>query len=123
MSQVDLNKKGIRAIDLLSHVPPRFRQAVTCMSFDRWGGVSNPPFHELNVGELTGDEAANVKTNLEIVRSCLGASQLVSVRQVHGTDFLHVKNEISSLNGASPARADGIFTAERDVGLMISGRE
>ena len=111
--------KDLRAIDLLAHVPLSLRQGLKCMSFARWGGVSNPPFHELNVGELTGDEAANVKANLEMVRKVLGASHVVSVRQVHGTDFLHVKKGTCNLTADQPVRADGIFTTERDVGLMI----
>ncbi len=116
---VDLRGKDLRATDLLAHVPSSLRQGLKCMSFDRWGGVSKPPFHELNVGELTGDEPANVKANSEMVRNVLGASHVVSVRQVHGTDFLHVKNVACNHVGGGPVRADGIFTAERDMGLMI----
>ncbi len=117
--KVDRHQKGIRALDLLSHVPLELRDGLKCLSFDRWGGVSRPPFHELNVGELTGDEIAKVAANMKTVRKVLGASRLVFVRQVHGTDFLHVKNGANNIAREKIVEADGIFTAERDVGLMI----
>ncbi len=112
--------KGLSFIDLLAHVPTELRKEVVCVSLTRWGGVSAPPFHELNVSADTGDLAENVEKNLERVRNVLGVESIVSVRQVHGNKFFYVKWEKDlCANGQVEAQADGLFTRLRGVALMI----
>jgi YfiH family protein len=54
--------------------------------FTRLGGVSHPPFAELNVGHLVGDELAAVEANHRLIYQTLGLSneEMVTAHQVHG---------------------------------------
>lgn len=106
--------------DLLPHLPPDLRSRVRCYSFSRWGGVSTGPFAQLNVGESVGDEVENVRANLELVRNAVQASKIASVRQVHGTRFLHIGSlpEMTRLSPASQ-EADGIFCSCPGLGIMV----
>jgi polyphenol oxidase len=52
----------------------------------RLGGVSDPPFESLNLGLLTGDDAASVRENRRRLASAVGleVDRVVIGRQVHG---------------------------------------
>ena len=76
--------------------------------YTRHGGMSQGSFHSLNVGPLTGDSQGNVRSNLEIIRTTLGARSLKSVQQVHGTNIAIIRdrNESDCFRGACPGRCD-----------------
>ncbi len=105
------------AIDLLPHLPHTLKKYCICNSFSRYGGVSNKPFNELNVGEAVGDDPEKVSKNIEIIQKFLNVKKIFFAKQVHGTDFFHLTKNNISIN--MPPEADGIFTTEPDIGLMI----
>ncbi len=118
--EVDLKNIKDNAIDLLNHMPTHLRRYVRCLSFNRWGGVSKKPFHELNVGELTGDNPKDVYKNIDLIKSRLGVSCIVQVRQVHGIDFVHIDGSVKPSSATIyESEADGLFTTVKDIGLMI----
>jgi polyphenol oxidase len=86
--------------------------------FTRHGGISQGAFHSLNIGPLTGDSPENVRTNLEIVRTTLGARSLVSIQQVHGTHIAIVR-ETSATISEEPIQADAMITALPGVALVV----
>lgn len=57
----------------------------------RIGGVSEPPFDELNLGLLTEDAPGAVKENRSRLATALGREpeQIVFALQVHGTRLIH----------------------------------
>jgi len=57
----------------------------------RIGGVSEPPFDELNLGILTDDEPEAVKENRRRLAAALGREpeRIVFALQVHGTRLIH----------------------------------
>ncbi len=91
---------------------PRFRRfKARCVYFDRYGGVSAPPFDELNASLEVGDKAINVEKNLHVVESLIGAEKLASVNQVHSENIVEFDGETHD--------ADGIYTTQRGVFLSI----
>jgi YfiH family protein len=83
----------------------------------RVGGVSEPPFHSLNLGLLTGDDRDAVACNRDLVCSSLGIdpASVLSGHQVHAAE-LQRRDEPAVPNGfAVPgeplAEADGQLTA------------
>jgi YfiH family protein len=57
----------------------------------RLGGVSEPPFDELNLGILTDDDPVTVTENRRRLAAALGLDleQVVFALQVHGTRLIH----------------------------------
>ena len=106
---------SVQHIDLLHHVPAELRQDVNCFSFNRWGGVSKPPFHELNVSFDVGDKPQDVSKNLEIIKQISATQNLFFLKQVHGNQIICVDYE----NDSSSVEADGLFTVQPHKGLMI----
>lgn len=82
----------------------------------RRGGVSVPPFAELNLGGSVGDDPAAVRVNRAVVAERVGipAGRFVWMRQVHGT-------EVRGVGGAGdpPGECDGIVTAEPRIALGV----
>src|SRR5918997_5813187 len=71
---------------LLTAAGERIRVAFT----DRDGGVSDPPFHSLNLGLLVGDDEGCVWENRIRVGKAAGfdADDLALARQVHGAQVI-----------------------------------
>lgn len=86
--------------------------------FTRHGGISQGSFHSLNVGPLTGDSQENVRTNLEIVRTTLGARSLKSMQQVHGTNVA-ILRETNATASEEPVQADAMITDLPGVALVV----
>lgn len=59
-------------------------------NFNRWGGVSSPPFDSLNCGLATGDDPASVAENLKRIQEMTKAHGLVLAEQVHMTGIKRV---------------------------------
>jgi len=89
--------------------------------YTRHGGMSQGSFHSLNVGLLTGDSQGNVRSNLEIIRTTLGARSLKSVRQVHGTNIAIIRDirETSPTVSEDPVQADAMITDLPGVAMVV----
>lgn len=58
--------------------------AVQALCSTRHGGVSQPPFDSLNLGNHVGDEPDAVATNRVRLQAALGGPRPVFLRQIHG---------------------------------------
>lgn len=83
---------------------------------DRWGGVSEAPYAELNLGGHVGDDAAAVRENRARAAAGLGLdpARVVWMNQVHGRDVEVVDRPWT---GAVP-EADAVAT--RTLGLALA---
>ena len=82
---------------------------------DRHDGTSRAPYDGLNLADHVGDDADAVMANRERVRSELGvASELVTMRQVHGADVAVV-----DATPAEPPEADALVTKTRGLALVV----
>jgi polyphenol oxidase len=92
--------------------------------FNRYGGVSHPPYDSLNVAWTNGDRLEAVRQNLMRVREALGFDELLAAPQVHG-DIIHIidAESMPPMDPQMPVRvtsqADALVTSLRGVGLMI----
>lgn len=98
---------------------------------DREDGHSSGPLGSLNLGRTDVDDLDALRANLAAVRRALGVAQVISVRQVHGTDVLDVDEHLlatwtvdswlgASVPGAPPALvADAMVTQLPGVALAI----
>jgi polyphenol oxidase len=84
--------------------------------FTRKGGVSQGVYASLNCGSGSGDAAAAVRENRARVAAHLGAGDLVSAHQVHGTTALAVER---SWSGGSRPQADALVTATCGLALGV----
>jgi YfiH family protein len=84
--------------------------------FTRHGGVSRGIYASLNCGIGSRDDPATVRDNRERVTSHLGARDLVSVYQVHGTAALVVSEPWPA--GERP-KADAMVTATPGIALGV----
>ncbi len=85
--------------------------------FDRFGGVSAPPYGELNLAANTGDDPSAVTENRMRAAEAVGleAVQVAWMTQVHGTD-------VAVLAQAPAAPVDGVdalVTAKAGVALAV----
>lgn len=84
---------------------------------DRYGGVSAPPYAELNLGAGSGDDPHAVTANRSRVASALGLdpAAVAWMRQQHGSVVAHIRD---TPEGSVPA-VDGLVTATRGVALAV----
>ncbi len=85
--------------------------------FDRHHGVSEKQYASLNVGLAVGDLADSVKTNRKLIKGRLGASCLLSARQVHGSGIYALEKELTA--DLEVDGFDALITRQRGVGLVI----
>lgn len=83
--------------------------------FTRKGGVSRGVYASLNCGAGSRDDAAAVRENRARVAAHLGAGDLVSAHQVHGTTALTVERPWP----ADRPQADALVTATRGLALGV----
>ena len=82
---------------------------------DRYGGVSAPPYAELNLADHVGDEPSAVERNRARLSAALGGSrQLVTMRQVHGATVA-VVDEVPE----QPPEADALVTRATGLTLVV----
>lgn len=83
---------------------------------DRHGGVSAPPYAELNLGDHVGDVPEAVAENRRRLAAALGVGpdRLVLMRQVHGRDVAVVEEP-----PAQPPAADALVTATAGLALAV----
>jgi YfiH family protein len=68
---------------------------------DRRGGVSQPPYDSLNLGDHVDDVPANVQENRRLVAEAIGVDvgRLVIVNQVHGRDVVAANQATAESTG------------------------
>lgn len=100
--------------DLLSEVG--VRQAV----FSRHGGVSEGPWHSLNVGKTVGDDEAKVTRNRELAFEAAGRDiqSLSDSWLMHGADVI-VYDRPRPVEQLIPPKADIILTDKPEVSLFM----
>ena len=87
---------------------------------DRFGGVSQPPYGELNLAASNGDDADAVAENYRLLAAefGLGPGAVVRVSQVHGRD-VHVVRSGDVLPASPMPQADALVTTRDDVVLCV----
>jgi polyphenol oxidase len=82
---------------------------------DRFGGVSEPPYDELNLGDHVGDEPARVAENRRRVAKAMGVApeRLITMRQVHGHAALEVRGP------GDPVTADALVCEVDGLALGV----
>ncbi len=90
----------------------------------RHGGVSRAPYNSLNLGFGTDDLRAHVEGNRATLCRAfnLQPHQLLTVKQVHGTDLLLIDDENLDLSHFLSIEADGIITNQRGfmIGVLVA---
>jgi len=79
---------------------------------DRWGGVSKPPYHTLNLALHVGDDPQKVAINRQILPKRVGHS-IQYANQVHGDEIAVVDRIID------PPTCDGLLTQRANLALAI----
>ena len=90
--------------------------------FTRKDGVSHKPFQSLNASYGVGDTAENVDRNRTLIKECIQASELLFVRQVHGTDILMLSEHHDFRNDShaeGPPVGDAIITDRKGIFLAV----
>ena len=85
----------------------------------RFGGVSKAPFDTLNLGFHTGDAAAAVAKNRELLKREIKAGSLVFMEQIHSDYVLEVTSENLSDFVKTAPKCDALFTRLLNVGLCV----
>lgn len=87
---------------------------------DRFGGVSQPPYGELNLGSASGDDGTAIAENFRRVASAFEVEPdaLVRVSQVHGRD-VHVIRPEAELPLRPMPVGDALVTTRTDVALCV----
>ncbi len=79
--------------------------------FLRHGGVSQEPYHSLNLGYSSGDDPQSVKANRQKILSVFDLNQTSTLWQVHG----NVVHEASD----EQLKGDGLVTNQPHRGLLV----
>jgi YfiH family protein len=90
----------------------------TTLFTSRFGGVSQPPFDELNLALHVGDNPESVASNRSQLAELMGISRerFIYMEQVHGDEVAIVtKSSVAE----SPPIADALFTLDRDIALVV----
>jgi YfiH family protein len=85
----------------------------------RHEGVSRPPYNSLNLGTNTLDQPHNVEGNRSLLARAFGVTQdeLVTVKQVHGSDILVINEPNEDYSHFLGLEGDAIITNQ--PGVMI----
>ena len=82
--------------------------------FTRLGGVSRPPFDELNVSAKVGDDPDIVSENISIIHEALGGGPSAWVKQVAGHGVARVTA------GGFAGEVDALVTSEEGLALNVA---
>lgn len=90
---------------------------VRALSTTRAGGVSQPPWNSLNLGDHVGDNPDHVRTNRERLAQASGLKpdSIGWLKQVHGTDVV----ELTPATVAKVPTADASFTRHAGIACAI----
>jgi len=81
----------------------------------RAGGVSRPPWHELNLGSHVGDDPDAVAANRRLLAGCLGVPRVGFPEQIHGAEVAVV----TAPRAEEFTGVDSLVTAEAGVGIGV----
>ena len=116
---------GMTGFEIKGGSPPYLRHAPTSARarhgfFGTVGGVSSGVYGSLNCGYGSKDDPALVAQNRRRAAAAMGLApdQLAAVYQVHGTDVVTARDGAPE-NRDQLARADGLVTQRRGLGLSI----
>jgi len=87
--------------------------------FTRLGGVSQHPFHTLNVSYHVGDDEKNVLRNRKALIPHIRDSRLVFLKQIHGDQVLVLDGKISCEDYADVRTGDAMITRMPKLFLTI----
>ena len=82
--------------------------------FLRHGGVSEGPYHSLNLGGASGDLPERVEENRRRVLKALNVEKWASGKQVHGNEVVWVEDIDQHLGDC-----DALITDKSNIGLLI----
>ena len=84
---------------------------------DRWGGVSKPPYHELNIALHVGDNPINVLKNREILAKKFDfyIDNLIYMDQTHSNNIQIINDTFTN----KIENCDGIITNKPNIPLMV----
>ncbi|MGH3411504.1 MAG: polyphenol oxidase family protein [Marmoricola sp.] len=87
---------------------------------DRYGGVSDAPYDELNLAIDGADDRRSLAENLRLLRADFAPDdELVGLHQVHGAAVEVVERGWTGTRTDGRPDADGLVTARRGVTLMV----
>ena len=86
--------------------------------FTRNGGISETPYHSLNISYTVGDAPDNVTFNLHTIKKTIGAKHLIFMNQSHETDILVLRKGQHERFENIPS-ADAIITNVPFFALMV----
>ncbi|MBF0120713.1 MAG: peptidoglycan editing factor PgeF [Desulfobacterales bacterium] len=90
---MNLNLKKYKDVSFFEFTSLSKFPEITHALFTRLGGFSEPPYHTLNLSFGVGDNEINVKKNRDIVLESLSADNHISLKQVHGTEVVVIKED------------------------------
>ncbi len=84
---------------------------------DRWGGVSNPPYHELNLALHVEDNPIDVLKNREILAKKFDfyIENLIFMEQTHSDNIKIINDTFTN----KQVNCDGIITNKPNIPLMV----
>ncbi len=84
---------------------------------DRWGGVSRPPYHELNIALHVEDNPINVLKNREIIAKKFNfyIDNLIYMEQTHSDNIKIIDDTFIN----KIENCDGIITNKSNIPLMV----
>jgi YfiH family protein len=84
---------------------------------DRHGGVSEPPYASLNLGDRVGDRPEAVRENRRRLAQVVGVAEdhLIFAEQVHGDRVVQVDGPWQG----PPPQCDALVTTRRDLALAV----
>lgn len=87
---------------------------------DRYGGASQPPYGELNLGSTSGEQGDAITENFRRVAAAFDVrpEAVIRLSQVHGRD-VHVVRPEDPLPVQPMPAADGVVTTRTDVTLSV----
>lgn len=86
--------------------------------FTRHGGISEAPYHSLNISYTVGDTPDNVTLNHHTIKETIGANHLIFMNQSHGTGILVFHKDQYARFENIPS-ADAIITDVPFFALMV----
>lgn len=100
---------------------------VTFAFTERGGGVSEPPYASLNLGDACGDDPSRVAENRRRALAAIGAGglegRLVNPRQVHGDEVVLVTSgddaSVRAARAAARAGADAVVCTAPEVPVLL----
>jgi len=102
---------------MVEKVFKEFYKSVDAFFTDRWGGVSKPPYNELNLALHVGDDPLKVLQNRQILADSENfyIDNLIYMDQVHGDNIVVIKDTFTN----KQENTDAIITNLPNIPLMV----